>query len=176
MDTRTNAKELQVGDYLSRVSYMQVLKRDMDTLLVTNEEGYVWTIQEQVLANEAYSATQFNETKQVSRTELIEVLEDAGDTIFSVTFNKKVSQKDVVSALYNLDVLPEKQTDIRKLVKSFLEGEERTLVGYLVQTEPKMGRSTVVDLEAKGGYNLRLVDHRTIKSITIRNVRYELKK
>lgn len=48
------------------------------------------------------------------------------------------------------------------------------LIGHLVKSEQHMGRSLVIDLEAPAGNNFRQVDHRTIKSIVLRNVRYVL--
>jgi hypothetical protein len=56
------------------------------------------------------------------------------------------------------------------------DGEERTLRGRLVEPEPLLGRSMVEDLDLTTGSRLRQVDHRTIKSLTLDNIRYEVKK
>jgi len=55
------------------------------------------------------------------------------------------------------------------------DGNSRTLIGHLIGSEPKMGRSQVRDLEITSGYNTRLVDHRTISSITLKGTKYIVK-
>lgn len=176
METRTNTSGLKVGDRLSRVSYMEVLSVGSRSSKVRNQEGMEWTIGNTIIENEAYTASQYSEEKEVSRTEMIEALESAGDSVFTVVFGKKVNQKDIVASLQGLDEIPTKKTDLNKFAKTLLAGTERRMVGYLASTEPKMGRSTVVDLEIPADkHQLRLVDHRTVKELILQNVRYVLK-
>ena len=176
LETRSNPEALKAGDRLSRVSYMEVISKAGTSVRVRNEEGMIWTIAASILQNEAYAAGQYDEEREVSRTEMVEALESAGDSVFTVVFDKKISQKDIVSTLQELDEIPDKKTELNKLAKSMLAGSERRLVGYLASTEPKMGRSTVVDLEVPTNkHRLRLVDHRTVKELILRNVRYVLK-
>lgn len=52
------------------------------------------------------------------------------------------------------------------------DGTERTLRGKLIHPEPLLGRSMVHDLDADGP---RLVDHRTIKSLTVNHIKYVVK-
>ena len=47
---------------------------------------------------------------------------------------------------------------------------------HLVNTENNLGRSTVIDLDAKGENKFRQIDHRTIEFIVFKNVKYVLKK
>ena len=56
------------------------------------------------------------------------------------------------------------------------DGSERILRGRLVKPEPLLGRSSVEDLELPKGKRLRLVDHRSIKWITVGGVKHTLKK
>lgn len=51
-----------------------------------------------------------------------------------------------------------------------------TITGFLVKTEERLGRSTIIDLSADYGKGWRLVDHRTVEEIIIKNVKYTLKK
>lgn len=178
MEKRTNAHQLQAGDRLSRVSYVQVMgKSPNGGLRIQNQEGLVWTIDNSIVENEMYSASQYTEERTVSRTEMVEALEFAGDSIFTVVFDKKTNQKNITAALMGLEELPVKKAAANKLAKSMMTGQERKLVGYLCSTEPKMGRSIVVDLEIDSDkHNLRLVDHRTVKELILRNTRYVLKK
>lgn len=55
------------------------------------------------------------------------------------------------------------------------DGEERTLRGRLVSTEPLLGRSNCEDLDVTEKHRLRLVDHRTIKWIIVNGEKFEVK-
>lgn len=180
MESRTNTSLLQVGDRLSRVSYMEIISTDSKSCRVKNQDGLVWTIANTVLENEASTANQYVEERKVSRTEMISALEHAGDSVFTVVFGKKVSQKDIASDITSLQkdegFVNMSKREIDAMAKKLLGGTERTLVGYLASTEPKMGRSTVVDLLiSPDQHQLRLVDHRTITELILQNVRYILK-
>jgi hypothetical protein len=54
------------------------------------------------------------------------------------------------------------------------DGSLRTLRGRFLASEPLMGRSKVEDLDIKGDQRIRLVDHRTLKSIIVNGVKYAL--
>lgn len=51
------------------------------------------------------------------------------------------------------------------------DGEDRKLRGTFLKGEPTLGRSIVKDLDLQEN-NVRMVDHRTIKSLVIDNVKY----
>lgn len=102
-----------------------------------------------------------------------------------------VEGKDVIEKMYSADrFLEEKkvtQTEIaEQLISSHnvpftvvfekASGEERTLRGKLLEPEPLMGRSKVEDLDVTSGIRMRLVDHRTIKSLIVNGTKYSLKK
>lgn len=55
------------------------------------------------------------------------------------------------------------------------DNTERTLVGKLLSHEPLMGRSHVHDFDVTKGPPLRLCDHRTITSLIIDDIKYEVK-
>ena len=50
------------------------------------------------------------------------------------------------------------------------------MICHLVEAENMLGRSTVIDLNAKGENKFRQVDHRSIEFIILRNIKYTLKK
>lgn len=62
------------------------------------------------------------------------------------------------------------------MAKKVTEGESCQLTCFLVEVENHLGRSTVIDLGAKSDNKFKQIDHRSIDSITIRNVKYVLKK
>jgi len=174
MSQKVNISDIKVGDRLSRLAYYEVVKTTDKDTIVKNLDGFEFKISNNIVSREMYSSSQFAVTQKINKTDLVEVLEKVGDTIFTVTFHKQNTEKNICDILKNM---PDISTAAarKKLAKDLLAGELRTLVGYLVHTEPKMGRSKVVDLNVTTGYNVRLVDHRTIESIISKNVKYTLK-
>ena len=185
-EKRIEYKDLKVGERLSRTQYYQVKEISngwgTPSLTVENEWGFSFTINgREIVENEMCSAEQFTETEKVTRTELAELLETAGDAIFTVCFSKQVKEKDAKKALESFLDQKGRKTELKKkvkdLAKQVLGGEERKLIGYLLRTEPKMGRSQVIDLEIdKDKHRIRLVDHRTLRWLILKGVKYEVKK
>ncbi|WP_106393138.1 hypothetical protein [Enhygromyxa salina] len=180
---RIDVAKLKVGDFLSETQYYRVTKIIDGKVELENERGLRLSVTNRIIEEGMYSAGQFEETVTLSRTALCEVLENAGDSIFTVNFNKQLKEKDVVTEL--LEVVKELGADadakvltkkLKAAVKKGVSGEVRTLVGYLIQTEARMGRSQVIDLEAPPKQRYRLVDHRTINWLVLKNVKYTLKK
>ena len=62
----------------------------------------------------------------------------------------------------------------KKLLKEISSGMQMTMIGHLVDFNVHLGRSLIVDLEAPIYNRYRQVDHRTIQSIVLRNVKYKL--
>ena len=67
-----------------------------------------------------------------------------------------------------------KKDGLKKLAKELMSGTRATIVGHLASQERMMGRSLIIDLNAPSNNNFRLVDHRTIQSIILKNVKYIL--
>jgi hypothetical protein len=179
-----DSEQLQVGEYLSEVQYYKIVGVDTKTVTVVNERGFEFKVSKGIIAEGMYSASQYKIEKQVTRTEICEELEQAGNQIFTVNFYKQVKEKNVqeklLSAINSKNDSPLSKTEITKVLKkvskSLLQGEERTLIGYLLKVEPKVGRSTVIDLELSADqYRVRQVDHRTINWLIIKNVKYIVK-
>jgi len=176
---RTNVADLSVGDFLSETQYYEVVGLTDERVKVRNERDYEFSIAHPIVEEGMYSAGQFGEEVKVTRTELCEILENAGDSIFTVNFHKQLNEKDVVEEI--LAAVEEGKgpralkTRVNAAVKKGVKGEGRTLIGYLVQVEPKMGRSQVIDLQAPAGRRYRLVDHRTINWLILKNVKYVTK-
>lgn len=140
------------------------------------------TISGSIIDEGMYSATQYdkNNIQKVSRTELVDVLAGANGAILTVEFRKQVDEKSVsetVQAAAENVAVKDLITSITKAVKDGLKGESRTLTGYVVSMEPKMGRCMMVDLAIPiEQHRLRLVDHRTLESLILRGIKYVVKK
>lgn len=173
---RFDVKRLQVGERLSRVQYYQVVAVDEAGGVVTleNTQGLRSKVSFEVAAAELHAASLYGREEQVSRTDLVERLTHAGDTVFTVRFRKQLTEKGVSEKLASLT--PEELADDRTrraIARDLLEGEERVLVGYLLPGQERLGRSMVIDLEVEGGeHAVRMVDHRTVTELICKNVRW----
>ena len=171
---KSKFSELSVGDRLSETQHYTVIALSQSAATLRNERGFEYDATTSVVEEGMYTGGQFESEERVNRTRLIEILEGSADTVFQVNFNKKPTHSTVSEKLSSVNVgTLADTTALRQLAASMLLGEERTLVGYLVHTEPKLGRSQVVDLEVEQGQHaLRLVDHRTINWLILKNVKY----
>lgn len=79
---------------------------------------------------------------------------------------KKVSETEAISVLVG--------THGRLFTVDFItqDGRNRTLRGYLIGIDEHRGRSRCIDLDASGESKVRLVDHRTIKSLVYDGIKY----
>jgi hypothetical protein len=178
---KVNPVELEVGEYLSEVQYYKIVDLADNSVTVINERGFQLNVDRDIIAEGMYSASQYATERLVTRTEICEQLEQAGNQIFTVNFYKQVKINDVekklVTAIKSKTDIPLSEAEIiialKKASKSLLEGEERTLIGYLSKVEAKVGRSTVIDLELPTDRDrIRQVDHRTINWLILKNVKY----
>lgn len=201
---RMRPDDLKVGDRLACVQYYTCTKTADENgngyYSLKTEEGSSSLVAPDVLSSEFWSAEQFSETKDVTQTAIIERFLDARDSVFSATFNKKLTPKDIeqqLAAVTAGDLSSKKKRTA--LAKKLLEGEERTIKGYLVKSEPTYARSLVIDLEVKVADPSKIVakdrgndsddekegkhfdprhrqiDHRTLSTLIIKNVRYRVK-
>ncbi len=170
----TSFDKIEIGTYLSETQYYKVIEKNVNSIKVSNERGFEFTISADIVEEGMLSANQFDKEVKTSRTEIINILENAKDTVFTVNFNKLPTDKSVLEKLKDVKVtdLADVST-MKQLSKQFMLGEDRTLIGHLSYTEPKMGRSSVIDLDIPlGQHRGRLVDHRTINWLMINNVKY----
>jgi hypothetical protein len=66
--------KLDVNDVLSRTSYMKVVEKHSETIVVENEEGLKWSIGRTIVEGECKSADHYTREEKVSRTRLAEVM------------------------------------------------------------------------------------------------------
>ena len=144
------SKNIKIGDVLSNTSYLTVLEApptkrgEKQTIRVKDSRGLEYSIVGDTIIDSLKSASNFSSTEKVTKTELVDILENAKDTVFTINFLKD-------------------------------DGTERTLVGHLVGSENKMGRTQVIDLMEKG-FAQRQVNNRAINWIIINDVKYVAKK
>lgn len=148
---KTDPSLVKKGDLLAITYYVKVedVRRNGEALSVRDVVGDTGGIDvngKSLIVN-ALSADQAAETVKVTKTQAAQLLIESTNRPFTVVFEKQ-------------------------------DGQERTLRGRLISHEALLGRSMVEDLDIdqndKKG-RTRLVDHRTLKSLTVDGVKYEIK-
>lgn len=170
--------DIKRNDILSRTSYMQVIDTG-SKVSVKNTNDLKWNITNDILQNECKSANFFNKEETVSRTKICEILESTNGAVFTVVFNKQITEEQLLNDLRNIASYGDVE-DVEQLTKDILKGEERTLIGYLIDTKQEFGRYKVVDLEVQfndpKAHALRQVDSKTISELIFNSVKYKVKK
>lgn len=178
-ESRTNVAELREGAILSRTSKMTVTRVSGGSVGVRNEAGKEWRIDADIVAAECHDTETVAHEVSVTLREMERVFASARDAVLSVTFTKALDPKKVAEEIvaWNAEHRGEVETytKVRRAVTGWLRGEERRMHGYLLQQLPD-GRWEFQDMRAEGEHKRRLVDPRTTTSITLRGVRYTIKK
>ena len=184
MTNNINIDKLKVGDYLSETQYYKILKINSKTVALINEKGIKYNFEKELIVEAMHSASLYEIEKKVNRTEINEILQQAGNNIFTVNFHKQVKEKDIKEKLVdtikdedgNLLNSEDIEKKLKKISKELTKGEERTLIGYLVELNSQMGRSLVIDMEIAPEQNrIRQIDHRTINWLILNNTKYIVK-
>jgi hypothetical protein len=144
---------VKVGDYMMVYHFVKVeeIEDKGASLLVRNiDTGLNFGVNGAGLVERLYSADSFVEEIKTSRTNIVKILKESYNIPFKVCFDKE----------------PEKKTGIVR---------ERVLRGRLIGPG-EFGRSMVEDIDVpKEEYNVRLVDHRTIKWLIVKGIKYIVK-
>lgn len=141
----------------------EVLKKDAEQYLVPQEQ----------LVNLMNSGTLHDQEQKISRTEMVELMTDAKECIITVDFRKKVKQADIEEYLKSVKSAADLKS--KDTVNAIIHGEPISITGFLIDAEGKLGRSTIIDLSQPYGKGFRQVDHRSIESLIIKNVKYTVK-
>ncbi len=121
-----------------------------------------------------YNASVFAKEEKLALTKVAKILADANTACFTVCFLAKVDEKVVKEKLQNLTAADlQNKKKISEIAKELLTGKETVIVGRLANSVGKLGRSLVVDLPTQG---FKQVDHRTLKWLIIKNVKYIVSK
>lgn len=164
--------KLAVGDTFSGTSYFRTTQDDGSTVQ-TKSSGQAITVSKDILQTQMYNASAFGSEEKISLTKVAELLENANTACFTVCFRTKVDESLVKDKLKSVKAADFKdKAKLKQISKELIEGKEATLVGRLSKAAGKLGRSLVIDLPTQG---YRQVDHRTLKWLIIKNVKYTVK-
>lgn len=137
---------VKVGDLFAFIYYGKVTEVFGDNVNVEDlDNKQKFSVHGAGLIENAFSADQVVEEQKVSKTQVAEILVNSHNCVFTVCFEKQGNN------------------------------EERILRGRLLNPEPLLGRSYVEDLDVvddRPNGRMRLVDHRTIKWLTVGGIKY----
>lgn len=174
---RCDPKKIKVGSTYSRHSHGQVVgiqpHHPTGDVIFTlrNENGFEWDIKgANILETEFSFADQFETEEKQSRTDVNKILAENRSTAMTVVYNKKPDPEHVAKELATgRGSMSEKEFE--KKVAALMEGEERTIIGHHTGHFDEHQRLKFYE----AGVGPRLVDTRTIKSLTVNRVRYTVK-
>jgi hypothetical protein len=173
---KLSAKDLKADQWFSSIIYNKVTKVDEYYVHVENQYGVRYMVEKSLTESESHSASQYTEEKRITRTELVDIFENANDTVFTVNFITKPTEEKAKQLLNNLNGNDlNNPAGIRKLAQDIIQGHESTIVGHLTSSEPKMGRSSVIDLNLPRANNVRMVDHRSLNWLIYKNTKFVVK-
>lgn len=169
-------KKLAIGNWFSEIQYYKykhlASKKVYEfTHIAKNEEDYQIS-DDQVI--QMFSSAQYNSEEAITRTQMVDILTNAKNSVFTITFRKKLLNEEVEKKLLDLKTASEMKS--KEFAASLITGEKATLVCILTKSEPLLGRSLVIDLTRPYGKGFRQVDHRTVDELIIKNVKYTIKK
>lgn len=149
-------KKLKVDDFFSCISYLKVAKIDGDKITVDNHLGGSWFISNDILKRDMWSADHFDKEVKCSMTDLCAILQKCSDTIFSVSFRKKVDEKTIESKLQAINFNDLKKADQqKKIAKDLILGELTEITGHIIESDNNLGRSVIIDLNQPLNNNVR---------------------
>ena len=169
------SNNIQIGEKLSVTNYYTVTDSSETSVNVTDHNGNKFSIGKKVIDDECHSATQFEKTETVTRTKIVELVENAGHTIMTVTFTKQPTVDSVLELYEQLSQGTKKKK--KEIAKLLLAGKERVMIATLLRNgKEESGRIKVVDMEIEPPkHAMRLIDTRTISSLVLENVKYVVK-
>ena len=183
-----NFKDLKTGECISETQYYKVVKTSGDKVQLENDAGENIVVSRDYVESCLTSGSQFSNTKSINKTEAANLLLNNPNVVMTVNFNKQVKPAEVKKQMH--DLYPNKGTmksestykkEVNAILKTALEGEERTMIGRHSGEINDLGRVQFVDMEVERksdkGYDnrLRQVDPRSINYIILRGVKYNVK-
>lgn len=149
-----------------------------DTVMVYTPKNTKDTIKmsRDILEYEMNSGKLFQKEERVTRTDLVRIFTNAKQAVMTVKFYKKVDESQIKTVLNRARKMDMKDQAARKQIATqLLTGSPCELTCCLTNSTNILGRSNVIDLHAPYGMGFRQIDHRTIESVVLKNVKYIVK-
>ena len=170
-EPKWDKSKLAVGNWFSGTRYFHAVE-DKGDQIACKSEGTIIDISRDILEYEMNNSAVYSDEQKISLTQVATILAEANSKVFTVSFTTKVDDKKVAEKLK--DVKAKLTADqAKQLAKEILVGKESELIARIANSEGRLGRSLVIDLQSKG---FRQVDHRTLRWLIIDGVKYTVKK
>ena len=154
---RWDENKLQVGDWFSQINYYKVNEiTDKETVVVystKNKTKENIKMSRDILEYEMHSGKLFDKEEKKSRTEIVDLLMNAKQAVFTVEFNKKVDDAHVKEVIG--DLKGKKPAELKKVAANLVVGKDAVMTVCLGSSDGFLGRSMVLDQNAPYGMNFR---------------------
>jgi hypothetical protein len=200
-NARCDPTKIRDGSILYRPARLIVLEKDREKTLsrVRDQglhkdkvDGCDWNLGKELIGNQCWTPDQYTKIEKVSTTVLAHKLkEEVGDCVCKVEFTKNPEPTEMARILRDgfriIENSPVSEDEKVKMSKKLYErsqkGEYRIMRGYIVRSEDmKLEQSDTgmvkfldADLLAKGEMAERMINLRSIQSLTYRLTKYQLK-
>ena len=124
------------------------------------------------------SGSAFTGTEKISRTEMVEKLLDAKESVMKIKFHKKINEtwvKDILTDQIKTKKHIGDANHVKKVAKELITGQDVEMTCHLSTGQPNLGRSLILNLDSPAGMNYRQVDHRTVQELILHNKKYIVK-
>ena len=132
-DPRWDINKLAVGNWFSQVNYYKLLELcDKDSVKVcTLTDNKELTLSKDIMLREMHNGSAFSKTSKITRSEMVEKLLDAKESVMSIKFHKKVDDK-YVREILEQQITSQKQLNNEKQVmdvaRMLADGEDVEMV------------------------------------------------
>ena len=178
-DPKWDSSKLAVGNWFSSSTYYKVksiIDKENCSVVHPNNPSNTLTMSRDIMEYEMHSGTLYDTEEKMSRTNIVELMMNAKESVFTVEFHCKVDEKYITEVIENADKASfSNDAKLKALSKELTLGKKLTMTCFLSKSEGKLGRSRVIDLNAPWNMNYRQVDHRTVQSLILKNVKYTVK-
>jgi len=185
----TKFSNLKQGEKLSEAQFYSVVKTSGDRVQLKTDSGGDIVVDKDYVENYLTSSCQYDEEKNIKKTEAAALFLSSGGVVMTVNFNTQVKEKDAVEQL--VSIYPNKKgkmlseadftNKVKDIVSSVITGKERTMIGRHYGSANEFGRVSFIDMEVSKDdtkdYDTRTrqVDPRTINWMIIRGIKYNVK-
>ena len=151
--------KLSAGNWFSSSQYFKVKDiTDKENCRVVSPADTTkeLTMSRDILEQEMNSGGVYDKEEKLSRSEVVELMTNARECAFTVTFHKQLDEAYVKDVLANApkDAFSN-AAKLKALSKELTHGKAAQMTCFLTKSEATLGRSRVMDLNAKWGMNYR---------------------
>lgn len=187
-DKKSDFNKVKVGDKWSMAAYGVVTGVGGNKMHVLADDGTDFTVHGESLVEAQFQfQNQYDEVKNVTKTEMQEVFKAHARVVMTVTFRKQINAKTIEQQIKaaidegRFKLTGGRKTGLTTLSKEIAAGEARTMVGRHYGQVDNAGRVKFVDMEAERDQTkdydtrTRQVDPRTIEELIAAGTKYVLK-